>query len=219
MYADIRAPELLQNLPLPLAKEAIIWPHKNILCFPTFTCEELSESHHSCHDNPPEVGRTEERDELVPNSVSIRAEEKRRTSTPKNSPPVDPSLPLARTAQNASNDKHDIEQFDETSIEYLLKSLPNEREALLELKSQLTMELLWIKQAIASRQEVCVRLSTELCAVLIHMMFLIHTVFTTKTTLTNRTNFRVTVTQYTVLKTLSITFLSKQVKVKGQHFF
>lgn len=44
--------------------------------------------------------------------------------------------------------------WKEEEVEVFIKNLPNDRNTLLELKSKLGMELIWLKQAIVSRQKV-----------------------------------------------------------------
>ena len=150
---DIQSPELVQNLPLPLANEAITWPHAGVLCFPKFGSEESPESCSGCHgDRPP----TKDDDVLSSWSLSV-AEGEVETSTPSHS-----ESPLAAGRDGCWSHATDSSQCDvqsprhaETSLEHFIKpALPKDRQALLQLKSQLTMELLWVKQAIASRQEV-----------------------------------------------------------------
>ena len=162
---SIQSPELLQTLPLPLANETIHWPHENILCFPLFTSQE-EELHvcKPCHGDESTVLQPaskqseaeQKKDELSPvNTVSIP------TSTPNHSPQQLDRTGTENTPINSPVDcathhqGHDDEQqFDESSLNCLLEPLPRDKEALLELRSQLSLELLWIKQAIASRQEV-----------------------------------------------------------------
>lgn len=52
----------------------------------------------------------------------------------------------------ATEDKHGIEFITESGVGDI--SLPRDRESLMELRRQLSMELLWLKQAIDSRQQV-----------------------------------------------------------------
>ena len=153
---DIQPSELLQNLPLSLANETIHWRHKNILCFPTFTTQELTDPCHDTHHSQSLAESDEERD----NSVSTKGtthetEEDIQTSTRNHSPLVTTDCPpCAPSTFQLTDEVRDVRQFDEASLDCLIEPLPRNREALLELKSQLSMELLWIKQAIASRQEV-----------------------------------------------------------------
>lgn len=146
---SIQTLELLQNLPPSLANETICWPRENMLCFPAFTTQRLCRPHHCCHGN----------------SSLFKSEEKRGDSSASTSieDEVHISIPNHSTMVNRDSCPHDncslsrltgVEEVDSSSLECLVEPLPRDCEALLELKSQLTMELLWIKQAIASRKEV-----------------------------------------------------------------
>lgn len=158
---SIQTPELLQKLPLPLANETICWPHKNMLCYPAFTlkAEGSPEPHHGCHDNLSHVENDDERDDLSTITDVSTREEEVSASMPHPSPLTDrtacphaTSSPLTARAEDG--------QFDSAAFNSLI--LPGDSEALLELRSQLTMELLWIKQAIASRQGVSYTKSTQI---------------------------------------------------------
>lgn len=170
---SIQSPELLQRLPLSLANEAIHWPHENILCFPLFTSQEegLCEPCHSDQDTAPQSttkhieGEQKTNELLSPLNIP--------TSTPNHSPQqLDRTKskdainsPIDNTPHYQGHD--DKQQFDESSLSCLIEPLPRDREALLELRSQLSLELLWIKQAIASRQEVR-QCSTKITVVCTH---------------------------------------------------
>lgn len=65
------------------------------------------------------------------------------------------SSPQAECTDNSSQQTaYGDTQNNKVSFEQLIEPLSKDRPTLSQLKSQLTMELLWIKQAIASRQEV-----------------------------------------------------------------
>ena len=65
------------------------------------------------------------------------------------------SSPQAECTDNSSQQTaYGDTQDNKVSFEQLIEPLSKDRRTLSQLKSQLTMELLWIKQAIASRQEV-----------------------------------------------------------------
>lgn len=161
----IQSPELLLSLPLPLANEAINWPHQNILCYPLFTSQEgelceASQSDQGMALQSPRAGH-QMTDKLHSPLSAITFP----TSTPDHSPkhgdnPCPQDMVITKDtiisstdcgAHQANDEKH---SYEEMSLNCLIEPLPRDREALLELRSQLTMELLWIKQAIASRQEV-----------------------------------------------------------------
>lgn len=149
MSDSIQTLELLQNLPPSLANETICWPRKNMLCFPSFTTQRLCEPCHCCHGNSSPFESEEKGDD--PLASTIREGEVH-TSTPNNSPLVNrASCPQAMCSVSQLTSD---EELNSPSLECLVDALPCNCEALLELKSQLTMELMWIKQAIASRQEV-----------------------------------------------------------------
>ena len=165
--ATIQSPELLQNLPIPLANEEINWPLENMLCFPTFSANKQHESCVGCHDDLFPVGGSEESEILPPSSTCIGPVVQ--TSTPKHISVF--SHNPASSPQHTENGTDNEKQFDQpsfqcmmTSLECMMTSLPKDREALLELKSQLTLELLWIKQAIASRQEVSCVTHMHMCS-------------------------------------------------------
>ena len=149
-----------QNLPLPLANEAIHWPHKNVLCFPIFASRELCEPFLSDHDilqSPSCLSESDQEREGLHSPLNTADIQ---TSTPKQYPQLTntndtPTSSSTDSALHQANDgEQGVEQFDESSLNCLIEPLPRDREALLELRSQIVMELLWIKQAIASRQEV-----------------------------------------------------------------
>ena len=185
---SIQSPELLQCLPLPLADETINWPHQNMLCFPLFTIQEggSCEVCHSDQDTALQSPKHNERDQKADLVQSPPLST--RTSTPNHSSkslvsrdnPI--NSPTDSRACQPLNDEHSDEQFAESSLNCLLEPLPRDREALLELRSQLTMELLWIKQAIASRQEVNQSLQT-LYTPLFYTIFNFTAVFTAKKTI------------------------------------
>ena len=146
---NIQTPELLQNLPPSLANETICWPREDMLCFPAFTTQRLCEPRHCFLGNSSPFGSEEKGDDP---SASRMREGEVHTPTPNHSPLANKaSCPQAMCSlsQLAGN-----EELDSHSLECLVDALPRNCEALLELKSQLTMDLMWIKQAIASRQEV-----------------------------------------------------------------
>ena len=162
---SIQSPELLQSVPLPLANETISWPHQNILCLPLFTSREgeLSEACNSDDDNtvtlqsPSQHMHSSEDHHKTDQLQSPLGAADPPTSTPSQSPQdlvttVDNSPTDGRAHQ--TDEKQNGRQSEEPSLNCLIEPLPRDREALLELRSQLTLELLWIKQAIASRQEV-----------------------------------------------------------------
>ena len=155
---SIQSPELLQNLPLPLANETIHWPHQNILCFPLFTNQE-QELREACCRGDQDTALLQS-----PNKHSEGADQLQfplstqnfPTSNPNHSPQnvvVSKNTLISSPADSRPHQADDV-QFDESSMNCLIEPLPRDREALLELRSQLALELLWIKQAIASRQEV-----------------------------------------------------------------
>ena len=197
---SIQSSELLQNVPLPLTNETISWPHQNILCLPLFTSQEgeLSEACNS-DDNtvtlqPPSQHGGEGHQKIHQLQSPLGAANPP-TSTPSHSPrglnttedaPI--NSPTEGRAHQA-DEKQSDGQFEEPSLNCLIEPLPRDREALLELRSQLTLELLWIKQAIASRQEV------SHCMIythtpLIHTNFYFTAVFTAK-----KNNFKVNIQQ------------------------
>ena len=160
----IQSKELLQKLPLPLSNEAIKWPHENKLCLPLFIIQKRDSLRESCHDDQDKLTHytpshhiescEQERDDL---DTQYRGED-----IPISTPNLSPQLVRGEVGSN-TGDSHqagdDDEQLvhdkvDVCSLECLIERLPRDREALLELRSQLSLELLWVKQAIASRQEV-----------------------------------------------------------------
>ena len=164
---SIQSPELLQSVPLPLANETISWPHQSILCLPLFTSleGELIEASNSDDIDDDTVTlqspsqHSSENYQKTDHLQSPLGAADPPTSTPSHSPQdlvttVDNSLTDGRAHQTDEKQSLNGRQFEEPSLNCLIEPLPRDREALLELRSQLTLELLWIKQAIASRQEV-----------------------------------------------------------------
>ena len=158
---SIQSPELLQSLPLPLANETIHWPHQNSLCFPLFTGQEQELCEACCHGNQDTAvlqspNKHSEGDQNMDQLQSPLSTHNFPTSTPNHSPQnvvISKNIPVSSPVDSRPRQADDV-QFDESSLNCLIEPLPRDREALLELRSQLALELLWIKQAIASRQEV-----------------------------------------------------------------
>lgn len=123
------------------------WPKSKTLCFPVFlenkphppitdTPLTLEQSQMTCTSPPPEVMST----------------------LPPSSQPGEDS-PLTDNCQSTTRLESCLPQPQDTSYPATLPlmgdNLPKEREALLELEYQTAAELVWIKQAISSRQKVC----------------------------------------------------------------
>ena len=158
---SIQSPELLQSLPLPLANETIHWPHQNILCFPLFTSQEqeLCEACHHSDQDTAVLQSFNEHSEGNQNADELQSPLSAQnfpTSTPNHSPQnlvTSKDIPISSPAESRPHQADNV-RVDESSLNCLIEPLPRDREALLELRAQLALELLWIKQAIASRQEV-----------------------------------------------------------------
>lgn len=111
---------------LPLASEVLVWPKENTLCLPRFVAPYKLDEDVTTF---PVLSDHNCNSPLEPNTDSSS------TSPPPGMEDNDTNIPIAETVA--------------------LPELPKSREGLLELRAQLSMELLWMKQAIASRQEVC----------------------------------------------------------------
>ena len=124
---------------LELAKEVVMWPRERSLCYPIFTSMAVC---------PPSDGEDDNsQSPLFANTCTISP------------PPVQSLSPASHQSPVSSlrciTDEHlGDECMKEDVCSPLMSELPTDREGLLQLKSQLSMELLWIKQAITSRQQV-----------------------------------------------------------------
>ena len=135
------------------------WPKLNTLCLPIFTEKALGEGIGDCtlQDNagvPLEGdsfdGRYAADEVLSENTAGLKA-----AATELHEDNEDSGTPAQQDIP--SIDPVDVGAVPE-SYKHLLESLPSElpreRESLVDLQTQLAMELLWLKQAIASRQDV-----------------------------------------------------------------
>ena len=164
IVGGIQSQELLQKLPLPLDNEAIKWPHENMLCFPLFVSQKRESPCEPCRGDQDEhtlhfTHHSESCDQKSGDLNSQYRAEDVPISTTKLSPRLVRSEVGSGTGDIRQDDGDNNEQLlreevDICLLECLIEPLPSDREALLELRSQLNLELLWVKQAIASRQEV-----------------------------------------------------------------
>ena len=167
----------------PLGNETIIWPRENRLCYPLFVTTPQQNCRVSAHEGLSEVNlsleqgeeslehlRLEGTDEQLSDDNEVSSES---VSSEKTNPPLEqptdtidgtrvthpyppspthhpPSVSVTHPNPPAVSIMDDCE-----SVLSLLPDLPQTKEGLVELKAQLSLELLWLKQAIYSRQNVC----------------------------------------------------------------
>ncbi len=138
MVSEIQAP--IDREGLPLTNEVLVWPKENTLCLPRFITqfnEDIKTSSPSLSDD---------------NSGSSLQEQ---FDTHSEHPPL--------TSQSSESGVTNTSNTMVEEAPVVFPELPESREGLLELRAQLSMELLWVKQAIASRQEVSVLVESSGC--------------------------------------------------------
>ncbi len=118
---------------LPLASEVITWPKENTLCLPRFVAPcKLDEDVLTVTASLPDpVLSDDDCDSHLQCDIYPPS-----TNNPSNTEDTAVCIPTVKGV--------------------VFPEFPKSREGLLELRAQLSMELLWVKQAIASRQEVSV---------------------------------------------------------------
>ena len=150
---------------MPLANETIAWPRETTLCLPQFITP--------CHSNESKwhSTATEHRDAtpspsmIQPHPPHQTTTDHPHTGTPTNHPPLQTTTEHPHTGTPTNHPPHqtttehpphtqDTQLVTSHSSVDVFPELPKSREGLKELRAQLSMELLWIKQAIASRQNV-----------------------------------------------------------------
>lgn len=164
IVSEIQSTEDLTDL--DLADEAVVWPLDGSLCYPVFTSRrDVSPSQRDCGQwthsaNLPlgDMGDCLASNTTPPSFLStahtLSTHSHKSPSTPAHSTPPhhSPCTPLQQ-----SHSGQCTKEYLHSSVlaeGQVLTELPSDREGLLQLRTQLTMELLWIKQATTSRQQV-----------------------------------------------------------------
>ena len=135
---------------VPLANETIVWPRETTLCLPQFiTPGHSNESRSVLHSNATDV--TPSPSIIQPHPPHQTTIELPHTGSPTDHPPHTEDTPTDHPPHTYTEDTLQVTSHSSVDV---FPELPKSREGLKELRAQLSMELLWIKQAIASRQNV-----------------------------------------------------------------
>ena len=164
----------------PLGNETIIWPRENRLCYPLFVSTPQQNCRVSAHEGLSEVNSPLEQGEESLEHLQLEGTDEQLSdgnevssecvsSNPPLEQPTDTIDGTRVTHPNPPSPTHHPPSVSVThpnppavsimddceSVLSLLPDLPQTKEGLVELKAQLSLELLWLKQAIYSRQNVC----------------------------------------------------------------
>lgn len=150
------------------------WPKAGILCFPVFTPTNCEKDENFSNSNRDTVTMTTSSSSR-PLSPSAKLSQERNGDggdchgdTSASAVVINGIGQVESTNQNAGNEEIELESGNDIDTSYtsdifvdLVHSescvpgtLPSDRDSLLQLRSQTAMELVWLKQAITSRQKV-----------------------------------------------------------------
>lgn len=150
------------------------WPKTGILCFPVFTPTNCEKDENFSNSNRDTVTMTTSSSSR-PLSPSAKLSQERNGDggdchgdTSASAVVINGIGQVESTNQNAGNEEIELESGNDIDTSYtsdifvdLVHSescvpgtLPSDRDSLLQLRSQTAMELVWLKQAITSRQKV-----------------------------------------------------------------
>lgn len=155
IVAEIQSDERFCTL--SLASELVTWTSPSALCYPVFQ-ERQSEATHeppslTATHHPPLDGVAVRLDSVAPQQVSYQSPfpfpitERRRWERGECAGVGCAATP-GHGQDSVRKGKEDVQEDKENM------TLPKDIESLLELRRKLTMELVWLKQAIVSRQKV-----------------------------------------------------------------